>query len=246
MPARVRSASWFTSTRLTYAIPTWASKLNLASLSCGELCIQTSIRPQRFHPLGFSFLVAFAPVCRFMTELQYVDLSFVGLSDEHLAEMGHLVGLVHLAADSRLVTDEGIEHLQGMVNLRSLNLYSCRITDSGAAKLRHLPQLRSLEICGGLLTDAGVSRLCHLTNLEYLNLQQNHVTDISIPILATSLRKLKALNLTHTKISGSSLLELARLRDLHRLAVNGCHVSHSSLSRFQSMCPNVVCLSAFS
>lgn len=179
-----------------------------------------------------------------MPNLRWLDISFAGLFDLHLENLHGLNGLRYLACDSRLVTNEGLQHiLCHRHTLEHLNVYSCRISDHGAAMISRIRSLRSLELCGSILTDDGVRTLCNLHNLEHLNLQQNYISDAPIPMLVASMPKLQSLNLANTRISGAALSELSKLPWLRTLTVNGCRISQSSLQRFQQRAPHVQSLS---
>ncbi len=91
--------------------------------------------------------------------------------------------------------------------------------------LRALPQMTKLvklELCGGLISDIGVASLAGLVALEALNLRENsNITSRGIAHLS-QLSRLSHLNLSHTSVTGSAAVHMARLFRLRVLCVFGC------------------------
>ena len=74
----------------------------------------------------------------------------------------------------------------------------------------------------------------------HLSLAQNQcITDACLPHLS-KLRKLRSLNLTHSRVSGGALQRyLKPLQELERLALYNCRVNESSLEQLASALPKL-------
>jgi hypothetical protein len=96
-----------------------------------------------------------------LTELQHLDLSGTGVTDEGLKEVAKHRGLTNLSLQGvKNVTDTGVKELAGLPHLKSLVLRATGVTDAGLAELAGCPSLTFLSVMGAdKVTDGGVARL---------------------------------------------------------------------------------------
>jgi hypothetical protein len=103
----------------------------------------------------------------------YVDK----LTEEHLALLKELKGLVHLNLRGQPITDDLLVHLKPLTGLVRLHLEKTKITDKGLEQLKGLANLEYLNLYGTEVSDAGLAQLAGLKKLKNLYLWQTKVTD---------------------------------------------------------------------
>lgn len=74
----------------------------------------------------------------------WLNLSGVGLLDNHLLIVGTLTNLQKLRIDKNPITDKGILALRNLEKLTSINLYSTRVTDETLEVLKDMKNLRNV------------------------------------------------------------------------------------------------------
>ncbi len=111
----------------------------------------------------------------------------------------------HLAGKD--VTDESLAHLKDVPGLVWLNLRGTKVTDAGLAQLAGLKSLTQLHLEKTAITDAGLAHLAGLENLEYLNLYETKVTDAGLEHLK-NLKKLKKLYVWQTGVTKEGAAKL--------------------------------------
>jgi hypothetical protein len=99
------------------------------------------------------------------------------LSDEHLALLKELKGLVHLDLRGQPVTDAQLIHLKPLTELTHLHLENTKITDKGLENLKGLVNLEYLNLYGTAVSDAGLANLEGMKKLKRLYLWQTKVTE---------------------------------------------------------------------
>jgi hypothetical protein len=99
------------------------------------------------------------------------------LTDEHLALLKDLKGLVHLDLRGQPVMDAQLVHLKPLTELTHLHLGNTKITDKGLENLRGLANLEYLNLYGTTVTDAGLTNLEGMKKLKHLYLWQTKVTE---------------------------------------------------------------------
>jgi Leucine-rich repeat (LRR) protein len=98
-------------------------------------------------------------------------------SDDYLAPLKELKGLVHLNLRGQPVTDAQLAHLQNLTGLTELHLEKTKITDKGLEHLKGLVNLEYLNVYGTEVSDAGLAQLEGMKKLKHLYLWQTKVTD---------------------------------------------------------------------
>jgi hypothetical protein len=112
---------------------------------------------------------------------QHLEVSYIQtdgkLTDEHLALLKDLKGLVHLDLRGQPVTDAQLVHLKPLTDLTHLHLEKTKITDKGLENLRGLVNLEYLNLYGTGVSDAGLANLEGMKKLKHLYVWQTKVTD---------------------------------------------------------------------
>ena len=201
---------------------------NLTSLNLGDCDVSDA---------GMTHLPKF-------TKLKSLSLFYCSISNAGLQHLSTMTTLENLNLDSRDISDDGLCHLRKL-NLKCLDIFSGRITDIGCVHIGKIKTLESLELCGGSIGDLGCAQLAeNLENLTSLNLAQNELITNNGASSLAALINLKALNLSHTSVSASSLRFFKDLKQLQSLAMYGCRGVRNSkrVQILQGEMPNLKCL----
>jgi hypothetical protein len=112
---------------------------------------------------------------------QHLEVSYIQtdgkLTDEHLALLKDLKGLVHLDLRGQPVTDAQLIHLKPLAELTRLHLEKTKITDKGLENLKGLVNLEYLNLYGTDVSDAGLTNLEGMKKLKHLYVWQTKVTE---------------------------------------------------------------------
>ncbi len=112
---------------------------------------------------------------------QHLEVSYIQndgkLTDEHLALLKDLKGLVHLDLRGQPVTDAQLIHLKPLTELTRLHLENTKITDNGLENLKGLVNLEYLNLYGTNVSDAGLANLEGMKKLKHLYVWQTKVTE---------------------------------------------------------------------
>ena len=112
---------------------------------------------------------------------QHLEVSYIQtdgkLTDEHLALLKDLKGLVHLDLRGQPVTDTQLVHLKPLTELTRLHLENTKITDKGLENLKGLVNLEYLNLYGTNVSDAGLASLEGMKKLKHLYVWQTKVTE---------------------------------------------------------------------
>ncbi len=110
------------------------------------------------------------------------------------------------------LTDEGLEIMASMRELRSLTLNEqAQVTDGGLQHFSGITKLNSLRLFRCNFSDSGLLHFRNNLGLEYIELRDVAVTNKSLEWIAT-LPKLRALNVSRTKITVEGLQQFAKNR----------------------------------
>jgi hypothetical protein len=119
-------------------------------------------------------------------------------------------------------SDEGLEAAAHAKQLQTVDLRTARVTDRSLEIVSGLKRLRRLELSGeGAISDQGLANLQQLTRLVKLSLTlpAGDVTDKGLPHLA-GLEALEELHLYNSKVTGTGLAALGRLKKLKTLLLS--------------------------
>lgn len=111
----------------------------------------------------------------------------------------------HLAGKE--ITDDQLAHLQKVSGLVWLNLRDTKVTDAGMPHLGACKSLTRLHLERTAVGDAGLEALAGLENLEYLNLYGTQVSDAGLEHLK-GLKNLKRLYLWQSKVTPEGAAKL--------------------------------------
>ncbi|MGI8979405.1 MAG: leucine-rich repeat domain-containing protein [Pirellulaceae bacterium] len=139
-------------------------------------------------------------------------------SNEDLAIIGTMPGIVSLSLTGPTIDDQGIANLDRISQLRHFQLQQAKITDAGVAHFVNHPELQSLNLSWNPITDRCTLSLAKLEKLKWLDLGSTGVTDQGLANLST-LPELRTLNLAATKITDAGLMHLRQMRTLENLNV---------------------------
>jgi internalin A len=136
--------------------------------------------------------------------------------------------------ETRLRTDECLEHMVGLRKLQSLRFIEAKVTISRLKQLERLPKLKSFGFHWTELNGAHLACLRNLVNLEGLMLDHNSVTDEGLVHLA-QLRQLHTLTLDNTLVTAAGLVPLKGLVNLEHLQLQNTAVTDDGLEHLQEM-----------
>lgn len=107
------------------------------------------------------------------------------ITDDGIAHLTSLRGLVSLNISGTGITDEGLRHLTDLPDLRQLDLCATQITDEGLRILSELPSLRRMDLyCCSEITGEGLLALANLEDLRYFNVRHcAQITDEDVSAL---------------------------------------------------------------
>jgi hypothetical protein len=134
---------------------------------------------------------------------------------------------------SEAVADADLARLAWLPDLDTLYLDAPRLTADGLEQLRFLTKLEDLDLAETEVTDATLGPILELTRLESLTLR-GPVTDRGLERLA-SLRNLRGLWLSGSKVTDSGLIHLKSLAHLEKLGLPGAGVTDAGLARLKAL-----------
>src|SRR5882724_5587830 len=165
-----------------------------------------------------------------LKQLRALDLCQTDITDTGLKAIGALEGLQRL--DISLcngITDLGLKHLSTLAKLTAIDLTQSPITDRGVRSLVALKQLESLTLVRLPITGDGLKELEPLAHLKHLNLRMcESIEDVDLPSVAR-LKSIEVLDLRGTGITDAGVKELSAMRRLQSLALGDTRVTGTSL-----------------
>jgi hypothetical protein len=112
---------------------------------------------------------------------RHLEVSYLQIdgkwTDEHLALLKDLKGVVHLNLRGQPVTDAQLVNLKPLTELTHLHLENTKITDKGLENLKGLVELEYLNLYGTAVSDAGLVNLEGMKKLKKLYVWQTKVTE---------------------------------------------------------------------
>lgn len=155
-------------------------------------------------------------ICKFASNLVYLDLSFCDNINYSSPELGSMV-----------------QGLNG--TLRALSLRGSKVPDaflvavvSKLTNLRFLNVSQNLRVCKELVTDEGALHLANLKSLKWLNLSSTNITDQTVVALQQNLLFLEHFEVFGcTNLTDHSLQVMSRWK-LHTLDISACRLMTTS------------------
>lgn len=157
-----------------------------------------------------------------MGSLEALDIGFAQVTDIGLNHLTSLSNLKELAIGGNKLTDNGLQALRQMPGLVSLDLsgaqrtdsglWSISLTEAGLDAISTLKELQHLRLDGTGISSRGLEKLKTLVKLERLDLQAcNRITDDALPVL-DSLRSLRLVDVTGTRMTDAGIAALRQAR----------------------------------
>jgi len=175
-------------------------------------------RREQVHDVA-SITIRGVEYCTSLTWLHLVDM---GLSNDDIAPLRHMVNLTNLSLNSNQISD--ISPLSGLVSLEWLSLQDNEISD--ISSLSGLFNLGWLSLDGNLVSE--VSPLSELLNLQELHVRENPVRDIASLTGFVFVRdvlystSLTSLSLFCAGLSDEDIAPLRFMSNLMYLYIGGC------------------------
>jgi hypothetical protein len=182
-----------------------------------------------------------------------LDLSRSDVTDAGLKELAGLRNLARLMLVRTPVTDAGLKELRRLNNLTALNLSQTKVTDAGVKELASLKNLATLDVTFTPVTARGLRDLGSNGTLAVTLSNYTLVTDAKLRVLReldllhvlTDAKgkdgadpkcgnEVIALSLAKSPVTDDGLQELAGLKNLATLDLNGTKVTDRGLTELAS------------
>ena len=199
--------------------------------------------------------------------LEWLNLTRTGINNSVLPHVAGLQNLKHLNLSETFINDEGFAVLAPLTSLEEVNVSATDVNgtflehlgSSGAkAKLtkiqagrsnfgyqgfvflKQFPSLTELYASGVSATDASMEGLQRMNSLAVLELEGNKITDLGIPQIAKcgGLRELSLQD--NGGVTDRSLRQLARIKKLEKLNLNGTSCTVAGVQKLKSALPDCV------
>lgn len=173
-------------------------------------------------------------VLREFDYLEEVQVYGEGITDGALENLQPLSTLRKLTIADAPVTDRGIALIGELQHLERLWLSNVAITDRGLRWLDGLGNLRDLSVSdlehgkAGNIRGNGLGDFPNLPSLENLRLEKVPIEDEALQYIVRY-KRLRRLDLSHTKIRGPGIPYLVGLPDLRSVILTGCPVSDEAV-----------------
>jgi len=178
--------------------------------------------------------------------LNMLTLGRTTITDDGIDVLNSLPTLGFLQLHESLVSDRGVETVvKNHPSLNSLSLDNSLITGTSIDYLSDLRNLTSLTIsnCSRIDTE-GFSKLSSLTNLEHLSVTTSEFGDDDIESVS-KLPKLAYSTAKYTKITDKGLDDLAGVKTLETIALEGASVTVEGVAKLKVRLPNCTILSDY-
>ncbi len=157
-----------------------------------------------------------------LTSLEVLNIGYVLVTDSGVEALASLSNLRELTLGGNKLTDAGLQPLRQLPNLTYLDLggeqredsgiWSVSFAQPGLEAIATLKHLRRLRLEDTMITARGLVTIGSLPQLESLDLHDcERIGDDAVPILA-SMRALRSVDLTGTKITAAGLEKLRRAK----------------------------------
>ncbi|MFN9373340.1 MAG: leucine-rich repeat domain-containing protein [Planctomycetaceae bacterium] len=177
-----------------------------------------------------------------LTRLRRLDLGATRdgsplITDASARSLRQLTALRELILPQTALTPEGIQLLGGIARLEQLDLTLNEVTDASLSALGDLKNLRSLKLRGTQVQGSGLQYLARCQSLESLQL-----SELS-PFESDELRhlvghpRLKALNLSGTRLDKRAINHLQGSPTLELLELNDSGVGEADLRELRAALP---------
>jgi hypothetical protein len=160
--------------------------------------------------------------------LHFIHLMGSNVTDEMLAAIPPGSTITSLKLADTQVGDATLSTLSKLANLRDLDLTRTKITDAGLLGLQRKFSVTDLDLSETATGDDGLRTLKELSNLRSFGCGQQ-TTDKGLAEFIRGMRALTGLHVTNTKVTGTGLEELSRLKSLQFLYLDNSPVTDAGL-----------------
>jgi hypothetical protein len=155
----------------------------------------------------------------YLADVHAVRLPNSAVSDDDLALLSELSGIVFLDLTGTKITDDGLRHIGRMKQLKVLILNDTAVSDVGVKSLGYLHEMGILELNHTGVTDEGLAVVRGMPLLGSLFLQGTSISDEGLDNLQ-GLDYLSNLDITRTHATDKSLATLGKLPMMWTLFVS--------------------------
>lgn len=171
-----------------------------------------------------------------LKSLKYLYLTKSPITNIGIAKLCETLSLEELAINDCRVDDEGLKHLAGMDTLKYLMLSGDNFTDAGTEHVKNIASLKILHAGGATsITDAGVKHLSEHSGLERISFHWNgNITNEGAKHLGT-MKLLKMLDVTNSKIDDAGMADLAKIKMLEYLDLPHTGITNAGLAHIAKL-----------
>jgi thiol-disulfide isomerase/thioredoxin/Leucine-rich repeat (LRR) protein len=178
-------------------------------------------------------------------DLDVLNCRRTDVTDEGLAHVGRLTGLLILDLESNRITDAGMKNLSGLTKLRFVELGAFHVNREGFGVgdetlkvLAGLPALETIRLRDTKVTGAGLAALAALKSLGHLNLSGTRIGDAGLANLK-QLPSLVSLGLgvynTGADITDEGLKTIGEIVNLKSLDLAGNKITDAGLIHLRNL-----------
>jgi len=177
-----------------------------------------------------------------LTRLRRLDLGATRdgsplITDASARSLRQLTALRELILPQTALTPEGVQLLGGIARLEQLDLTLNEVTDESLSALGDLKNLRSLKLRGTQVQGSGLQYLARCQSLESLQLSELSPFDSDELRHLVGHPRLKALNLSGTRLDKRAINHLQGIPTLEVLEMNDSGVGEADLRELRAALP---------
>lgn len=167
-------------------------------------------------------------------QIAVLNFDKLPITNAGLKNIEHLTGLVGLELRDTDIGDAGLEHIAKVRSLECLDLDSTNITAVGVASLKPLNNMLTLSLARNPIGGSCLTVMRSFPRLRILDIKQMRLTDKSLLSLI-GMNNLEDLDVSNNRdITASGLSQLASLRKLRGLHIEGTDVQPQDASVFRN------------
>jgi Leucine-rich repeat (LRR) protein len=221
-------ALWFL--LIFFFIPSWENRRLIQLVSQAQGSIQEVSGRLRVNVPDSNALPEIMRQLGRTGNVEGLDLSQTGVTDEMLAQVEKLSTLRVLNLNDTGISDVGVAHIGKLVQLQELYLRSTKISDVGLSLLSKLENLHILVVGGTAVSDAGLHSLNHFRELREVYLNYTLVSANGLLGLSAS-QGLQVLEVGNSRVTDDHVEQFDLFRHLHSLSLSGNGLSSSGICR---------------
>lgn len=137
-----------------------------------------------------------------------------------------------------MLTDVNVESIGALTQLESLNIGGAIVSDVGMKALANMASLKFLDLSRMEITAQGLEPVTRMTNLQRLNLWQCARIDDKAAQHLLKMNSLEILDLGDTAVTDKLLDDLAGMKSLKLLLVEGTRITPERVEQFRKARPD--------